>query len=333
MDPSGAYVACTRETNVTPAQIALLSLRDGTLRTLVDVNPEFGKIRLSNPERIEGVNKYGDPWFGHVVKPLDYIPGKQYPLIVTSYRSGDWFLRGASGNENPIQVYAANGFVVLNMDVGKNPNVPDGDFAAALRIWSSPTASIEQAVQELCNSGIVDPKRVGITGYSHGSEIMAYAISHTDLFRAAIGGSGARDPYFYYMAGKTWHDIFLTWGLGGWPEGESRRRWKVLSPTLNANHIHVPLMENAADSEFIGDLALFTSLQELRRPAELFIYANELHVKNQPKHRLEIYERNLDWFRFWLKGEEDPDPAKKEQYKRWEHLRELQEKENDTVKK
>jgi hypothetical protein len=33
----------------------------------------------------------------------------------------------------------------------------------------------------------------------------------------------------------------------------------------------------------------------------------------------------VDWFRFWLKGEEDPDPAKVEQYARWRELRNLQE--------
>jgi hypothetical protein len=33
----------------------------------------------------------------------------------------------------------------------------------------------------------------------------------------------------------------------------------------------------------------------------------------------------VDWFRFWLQGEEDPDPAKAEQYARWRELRELQE--------
>jgi len=30
---------------------------------------------------------------------------------------------------------------------------------------------------------------------------------------------------------------------------------------------------------------------------------------------------NVDWFCFWLKGEEDPDPTKAEQYKRWRELR------------
>jgi hypothetical protein len=29
----------------------------------------------------------------------------------------------------------------------------------------------------------------------------------------------------------------------------------------------------------------------------------------------------VDWFCFWLKGEEDPDPAKASQYARWRELR------------
>jgi hypothetical protein len=52
------------------------------------------------------------------------------------------------------------------------------------------------------------------------------------------------------------------------------------------------------------------------------VYADELHVKNQPMHRYDIYEQNLDWFRFWLKGEEDPARQKVSQYERWRRLRE-----------
>jgi len=37
----------------------------------------------------------------------------------------------------------------------------------------------------------------------------------------------------------------------------------------------------------------------------------------------------VDWYCFWLKGEEDPDPAKSEQYRRWRKLRE--EKQSKTV--
>jgi hypothetical protein len=38
---------------------------------------------------------------------------------------------------------------------------------------------------------------------------------------------------------------------------------------------------------------------------------------------LESQQGDVDWMRFWLQGYEAPDPAKKDQYKRWEHLREL----------
>ena len=39
----------------------------------------------------------------------------------------------------------------------------------------------------------------------------------------------------------------------------------------------------------------------------------ERHEKNQPKHRYSIYQRNVDWFNFWLREKEDPDPAKADQ--------------------
>ena len=41
-----------------------------------------------------------------------------------------------------------------------------------------------------------------------------------------------------------------------------------------------------------------SGVRDLQKPIELYIYSNELHVINQPKHRLEIYERNVDCVRF-----------------------------------
>ena len=40
----------------------------------------------------------------------------------------------------------------------------------------------------------------------------------------------------------------------------------------------------------------------------------------------------VDWFRFWLKGEEDLDPAKAEQYKRWRELKQMQKENDDKAK-
>lgn len=49
--------------------------------------------------------------------------------------------------------------------------------------------------------------------------------------------------------------------------------------------------------------------------------------------RLLIQQGSVDWFDFWLNGYVDPDPAKKEQYKRWARLREFQKSsEADAIK-
>jgi hypothetical protein len=49
------------------------------------------------------------------------------------------------------------------------------------------------------------------------------------------------------------------------------------------------------------------------------------HVLTNPAVRMASQGGSVDWFRFWLKDEEDPDPAKVEEYARWHQLRELQE--------
>jgi hypothetical protein len=66
------------------------------------------------------------------------------------------------------------------------------------------------------------------------------------------------------------------------------------------------------------------SMENGARAYEAHIFPDEHHIKWQPAHRLAIYNRNLDWFRFWLQDIEDPDPAKAVQYERLRKLRDLQ---------
>jgi hypothetical protein len=68
---------------------------------------------------------------------------------------------------------------------------------------------------------------------------------------------------------------------------------------------------------------VLVGLTRLNKPVELYYYPNEQHQPDHPQARIASLQRNVDWYRFWLQDYEEPDPAKKEQYKRWEHLREL----------
>jgi dipeptidyl aminopeptidase/acylaminoacyl peptidase len=328
VDSAATLAACVHENNTTPSEIAIIDLKSGEVRTLVNVNPQWKSLRTSSATRIEWVSSYGERGHGYLVKPLNYEEGHRYPLIVTTYRAGDNFLRGGGGDEYPIQVFAANGFAVLAWDEGYSAAPPkDGDFDQAMLQYRWPLASLEAALKELEKMGIVDTKRTGLTGWSFGTEVTQFTISHSQLFQAAIAcGMGSSDPFFYYMAPKYWKQEFVKWGMGGWPEGEASKHWHEYSAALNARDIHAPLLSNASEDDFMFTFQLYTSLEQLRKPVEMFIYPYELHTKTQPKHRYEIYERNLDWFKFWLQNKEDSDSAKKGQYERWHGLRELHER-------
>lgn len=331
-DRNFGYFACERQTRTSPSQIALIDVAAGTVRTLVDLNPEFSNFELGAVTHLEGVNRYGDPWWANLVQPARYEKGKKYPLIVTTYRTRE-FPRGASGDENPIYVYAANGFAVLDFDMGSR----DYNMARAgvdshaseadrFRFWfQSVEASLDMAIDQVAQTGLIDTSRIGLTGYSRGTEIVAYAITHSKRFRAASGAAGDGSPYSYYVYSAEGQLTFSRL-MGGWPGGPAKKNWEELAPDLHAASIDTPILNNDPDSEYLPDLPLYTTLKELGKPMELIIYPDELHWINQPKHRYEIYERNLDWFRFWLKSEESTDPAKVQQHERWRRLREMQAK-------
>lgn len=317
-DDQRLLTVCIRENPTRPPELALINPRDGEIRTLAEINPEFQNIALSPPTRLEWTNKYSVTTYAYLVKPINYDPQKRYPLIVTTYRSGG-FLRGATGDEYPIQVFAANGFVVLDFDAAPLP--VDSDFKTNMLRWYSPLASFQSVFEMLDKMALVDPARRGLSGLSYGADIAEFAISHSNLFQAAItSGASGRDPLFYYLSGNSGSKLFAGW-IGGWPEGPAAPNWEELSPALNASKVTAALLINAPDREYIGGLQFYTALKEYRKPVEMVVYPDEGHLKSQPKHRAAIYERNVDWFNFWLQDREDPDPRKKDQYIRWRALR------------
>jgi hypothetical protein len=105
------------------------------------------------------------------------------------------------------------------------------------------------------------------------------------------------------------------WGLGS-PD-ETPERWRLISAALNVERIRAPLLLQLAEQESRYGVELYTRLSHSPTPMDLYVFPDEGHIKVQPRHRLAVYRRNIDWFRFWLQDHVDPDPAKAEQYRRW----------------
>ncbi|UIJ44796.1 Atxe2 family lasso peptide isopeptidase [Sphingomonas cannabina] len=324
-----ARLLCIRETATRPSHIVAVDLGSGAVDTLFDPNPSFAHRAGATVERITWRNALGLEAYGDLVLPAGYRAGTRLPTIVTLYRSRG-FLRGGTGNEYPIFLFAQHGYAVLSIEgppmaASRVPGLEtyDAIYAANVRDWAerrNVQSAIAAGVELLVARGIADPARLGITGLSDGASAVRFALINSELFAAASLSSCCVDESSAVLVGPAWGRYSRSVGYPlAFPV--DRAFWRPGSLVLNADRIRTPLLMQLADSEALYALPSITALRQHRRPAELRIFPGEFHIKWQPRHRAAIFGTNLDWFDFWLTGRVDPAPAKAGQYRRWEQLR------------
>lgn len=328
--PRGDALICNSENAVTPRQVVEISLKDGRRRLIYDANPEFRTLRLGKVTRLTWTNDLGFPTWGDLALPPDYKPGTKLPMVVVQYHS-DGFLRGGTGDEYPIHALAARGFAVLSFERppffgSDNPDLHNIEeiVAAGVKDWNERRnilSALVTGVKTVLARGEVDPARIGISGLSDGASTTRFALVNTRLFAAAAISTCCADTNtVMHTAGIAFADEERALGYPLSIEHDDAF-WAPYSMSLSAKRMDRPLLMQLADQEMQLALSTFMSLREAGQPVEMYVYPDEFHSKWQPVHRQAVYERNLDWFSFWLQDTVDPDPAKAAQYARWNAMK------------
>ncbi|HEX2715375.1 MAG TPA: prolyl oligopeptidase family serine peptidase, partial [Candidatus Acidoferrales bacterium] len=186
----------------------------------------------------------------------------------------------------------------------------------------------ETLVRKLSAEGVIDPARVGAIGFSRSVyHVLAALVANRPKLAAASVTDGVNLGYFQYLAsvdnGVGWDAEAIN---GGKPFGaEGLKNWLARSPEFNMDKVQTPLLLLLAGvASAVADWEPYAALRYLKKPVDLIMLQPGSHVMTNPTQRLASETTNVDWFRFWLKGEEDPNPAKAEQYNRWRELRKMQ---------
>lgn len=324
-----ASLLCGREGSLQPRQLVLIDLASGHERVFFDPNPEFRNLRLGTVQRIAWRNSKGSEQFFDMVLPPDHRPGQKHPLIVVQYETRG-FLRGGTDDEYPIQLFAANGFAVLSFQFPPNVGIEQGgkNWDEVNRLdhtnWAlrrNVQYVLEKDIGLAASMGVIDTTRMGITGLSEGANMTQFALVNSHLFAvAAMSGCCEEATSLLSLSGPAGADYMRHLGYPSLTQ-PSETFWGPYSIRVNARKIRTPLLIQAADREYLLATETYETLRESGVPVEMYVFPDEFHEKWQPRHRLAIYSRNLDWFRFWLDGYVDPDPSKTIQYKRWQGLR------------
>lgn len=322
---AGDRLICAREGATRPRRLVGINLKDGRETIIHDPNPWFRNIALGTVKRLYVRNAFGVDSWADLVLPQQHKAGDRHPLIVVQYFS-DGFLRGGTGDEFPIQLFAAKGFAVLSFarpDLEPKAETEDELMAATHKDWidrRSVQSSLEKAIELAIATGSVDKDRLGITGFSDGTATTQWALINSNLFKAASIGSCCEDMFAFPLGAGPYFTQWTRKAGRRYFEFGIEEHWKPLSLILNVDAIKTPILVQTGDSEYEIGLDVAEVYRTRRKAFELYVLEDEPHVKYQPAHRRAIYARSTEWFQFWLRGEMNCDPAKSAQYNRWKAM-------------
>lgn len=301
---------CVAESAATPPHLLRISFADGATQIIDKPNqlPDRDDLLTEAIEWRVG----GSRASGWLIRPK--TTGR-LPLFITYYRCAG-YLRGGLGNEWPLRALARSGIAALCIN-----QLPTNGATGEAR-YDLGLAVVRAAIAELNRRGIADPGRVGMGGLSFGSEVAMWTATHSKLLKAVSIASVQAEPAYYWFNAGIGRDFFRrnleqVWGLG--PPDIDLADWRRRSPALQAGRIDAPVLMQLPEQEARQSPELQARLTSAGK-GELHVFPFAPHIKVEPRQKLAVYQRNLDWFRYWLQGHIDPDPGKADQYARWAKL-------------
>ncbi|WP_375208126.1 Atxe2 family lasso peptide isopeptidase [Hyphococcus sp.] len=312
-----AAICVAAEAN-SPPRLERIDLETGARRVMFHPNEALARASGPPAELLTWRSAEGIAFSGRFLPAAGLAPDARAPLFITYYLCAG-YLRGGMGDEWPLAALAAAGVSVLCI------HKPSGESVLATEDYRSALSGIEAAIDILAARNI-DRTRVGMGGFSFGAEIIAWTAMNSDLLAAgSLASPTLSESYFWRRAliGEPFETSLRTrWELGA--PHETPAQWRKIGLQHNLDRVRLPLLMQFPEEEYLASIDYFAPLMRRKAPVEMHVFPHEPHYKFLPRHKRAVYERNLDWFRFWLQDYVDPAPDKADQYRRWKALRKLQ---------
>lgn len=305
----GTSLAFIAQTAKHPPEVYYIGPDDKEPRRLTDSNPWLRTMRFAEQQVIKHRARDGLELEGVLVRPLDEKKGQRYPLILAvhggpeSHIPNGWITRYA----DPGQVGAARGFAVFY----PNYRGSTGRGVAFSMLGQREAAGKEfddlvDAVDHLVKEGLVDTKKVGITGGSYGGYATAWGSTYySDRFAAGVMFVGISDSISKFGTTDIPEEMFLV--------HHRKRLWDdwdyflKSSPIYHSDKHKTPLLilHGKVDPRVhpSQSLSLHRHLKiRNQAPVRLVLYPGEGHGNRRAATRLDYNIRLMQWMEHYLKG-------------------------------
>ncbi len=237
------------------------------------------------------------------------ISGKNLPTIIFPH-GGPWG-RDVWGYNGYAQFFANRGYAVLSMNFRGSTGYGKKFLDAGNKEWGRKMQDdVTSGVKYLVNSGIADPKRVGIFGGSYGGYATLAGVTFTpDLYAAAVELFGPSNlitlldsipPYWESIRQMFYQRI----GNPTTPEGKALLIAR--SPLTSADKIKTPLMiaqgANDARVNHAESEQIVIALRDRGFPVEYLLISDEGHGFARPVNNMASVMATEKFFAHYLGG-------------------------------
>jgi dipeptidyl aminopeptidase/acylaminoacyl peptidase len=279
-------------------------------KQVTTTNPFQSKFAWTRAELVEFKSEKGQRLQGVLRYPAGYERGKKYPMIVQVYEKRSNALHSYSAPSEReyynVSSFTSRGYFEFEPDIVFRPREPGLSVVECVR----------PAVAAVVQTGVVDPKRIGMIGHSWGGFDTAFMATHTDVMAAAVAGAPITNLVSNYGSHHFSSGIAETDHI---ETGQQRMQvplWEDVaaytrnSAVFTVNTMTTPLLIEVGDADgtvfWHQGVELYNAARRAKKDVVLLVYGGEDHGLRQKANQIDYHHRILDWFGHYLKGE----PAK-----------------------
>jgi len=277
---------------------------------LTNSNPWLDEVDLAPQEVVTYQARDGLELQGLLIRPLDEKKGQRYPLILVVHGGPEAHYRHnwITDYARLGQAAAAQGYAVFypnyRASTGRGVAFSKMDHA---RPAAEEFDDLVDGVKHLVNIGLVDEKRVGVTGGSYGGYATAWcSTALSEHFAAGVMFVGISNKISKAGTSDIPDELYLV--------HDRKRLWEDWNLFLNASPIYhvekarTPLLilHGKKDTRVhpSQSMELYRHLKTIgKTPVRLVFYPKEGHGNRRAAARYDYSLRAMRWFDHYLKGD------------------------------
>jgi dipeptidyl-peptidase-4 len=299
MAPNGAYYIDDYSSLSTPKQRTFHKADGAEMRPGRAPDSAANEYEILPTEIVQVKASDGTVLYGKITRPAGFVAGKKYPAVVVVYGGpGAQYVLNSWPGLTWSQVLAHRGFVVWQLD-NRGSAGRGHRFESVLYhdLGAHELSDQKDGIQYLVSQGFVDPKRIGLYGWSYGGFMTLYTITHTTgLIKAAIAGAPVTNWRNY--------DSIYTERYMGLPEddADAYRKSAPVSSAAGLEGTKLLMIHNLEDDNvhFQNSVQMAEALEKAGKQFFMLVYSQKTHGVTGPEYK-QLLEEETTFFEDNLK--------------------------------